>query len=333
MTIIDAHSHLASMRITPVSFIEGAARNHQVMLESAGIHLELSVLIDRFSEHMQDDQGDNYVSLCREAGVKAAVMLCPDFSYILKDCPVSAEENLTYHRDMARHHGGFLNLFAGVDPRWGSDGVRLFEIAVRDWGFGGLKLYPPCGYSPSDPMLDPFYEICAAHKLPVVIHIGPTSPVLEFAFARPFLVDSAAARFPGVNFILAHGATCFTEECMMLASCRPNVYVDVSGFQAGRNAFSVTGPGIFSWGLSHKLIFGTDWPVLQSQMSYGSCIEYFTSVDGPMGELSVAQQRLVMSNNASRILGTKLSTDAGSKRWQGLPSVAEHVDLKREAFL
>jgi predicted TIM-barrel fold metal-dependent hydrolase len=130
-------------------------------------------------------------------------------------------------------------------------------------GFAGLKLYPPCGFSPSDPRLDPYYEICAAHGLPVLTHTGPTSSVLPFKYAHPLEVDEAACRFPKVNFILAHGAVMWDDEAARIAEHRPNVYLDLSGFQSELkdNVIDEILKRHLRRRLSSRLLFGTDWPM------------------------------------------------------------------------
>jgi uncharacterized protein len=93
-----------------------------------------------------------------------------------------------------------------------------------------MKLYPPCGYRLNDPLLYPYYEICAQYSLPVLSHIGATSPVLDFEIALPIYVDKPARDFPGVDFVLAHGSVHYPDECAMLCNNRPNIYIDVSGY-------------------------------------------------------------------------------------------------------
>jgi predicted TIM-barrel fold metal-dependent hydrolase len=100
-------------------------------------------------------------------------------------------------------------------------------------------------------MLDPYYEICAQRALPVLVHIGPTSPALSFEKTAPFDVDSAARRFPNVRFVLAHGAVAYVEEATMMCRYRPNVFLDISGFQGRRSAASGTPAG---WHLSQDLV-------------------------------------------------------------------------------
>ena len=205
MKIIDSHCHIASLEHTPRSFITGSIENMRVALSAHGIGVSQNKLMALCEEKMQDPLCDSLVAQMDEAGISKSILLAADFSYALKDCPLSVDESFQRHREVPLRHPGRLEVFGGVDPRWGKDGIDLFERAVREYGFREFKVYPPCGFSPSDPGLFPFYEICDQYKVPVLVHVGPTSPVLAFSNTRPFEVDEAARPFPEVNFILAHG--------------------------------------------------------------------------------------------------------------------------------
>lgn len=66
--------------------------------------------------------------------------------------------------------------FIHVDPR--REGVLdLLKECVEDWNFKGVKLYPPLGYFPYDPDLDPIYEYCQEKNLPLLTHCSPYNPV------------------------------------------------------------------------------------------------------------------------------------------------------------
>lgn len=302
--IIDAHCHVASERFTPHSFILGAARNKHAMMVASGLSRPLAAVLDLFLAQMQDHEADRLVQEMDAAGIARTVLLCPDFSHVLPDCALTVEETLLEHRAILRRHAGRFEAFAGVDPRWGADGVALFEKAVGEWGFSGFKIYPPCGYTASDPALFPFYEICAARRLPVLIHTGPTSPALSFYESRPFGCDVAAKAFPDAVFILAHASIAFPEECLMMAGFRPNVYLDISGFQ--KNLESPAGrrdlERLLTAGMAHKILFGTDWPVFSE---LGTLADAVVAVqgDGALAELSAAQARMVLAGNIERILG------------------------------
>src|SRR6185312_6585851 len=110
---------------------------------------------------------------------------------------------------------------------------------------------------------------------------------LAFDTASPLLIDQAARLFPGVNFILAHGAVSFVEECAMLCAFRPNVYLDISGYQGSLRTGSTEGAirGILCRGINHKILFGTDWPVFRLQSDQRGAVEDVTAEDGPLADL------------------------------------------------
>jgi predicted TIM-barrel fold metal-dependent hydrolase len=205
---------------------------------------------------------------------------------------------------MKRHPGRF-EVFGGIDPRWGKDGLALFERSIVEFGFRGLKLYPPCGYSPSDPALFPFYEICSHYGLPVLVHIGPTSPALSFDTSYPFLVDAAACRFPDVNFILAHGSVSFTEECAMLCRFRPNIYLDISAYQIveGWDSLANAVKRTVKQGINYKILFGTDWPVYRLQGTQRTFVEAVAGENGGLWDLDDQDRWLILRGSILQLLG------------------------------
>jgi predicted TIM-barrel fold metal-dependent hydrolase len=303
--IIDAHCHIASEELIPKSFIAGAIDNMVSALSAQGIRVAASKLAKLYLQKMQDPLCDALVAEMAESGVSKSILLAADFTYALKDCALSIEEAFSRHRDVLARHPGKFEVFGGVDPRWGDDGVALFERSLKEFGFRGLKVYPPCGFSPSFSGLFPFYELCAQYKAPVVVHIGPTSPALSFDTSNPFLLDEAARKFPNVNFIMAHSSVSFTEESAMMCGFRPNVYLDISGYQS---SFRTGGAGgavkrVVSRGINHKVLFGTDWPVFRLQGNQLSFVEAVISEDGPLSDLSETEKALVLHGNAERLLG------------------------------
>lgn len=304
--IIDSHCHIASEELTPRSFIDGAIDNMVLALSAQGIRVAASKLANRYRQAMQDPLCDALVAEMDESGVSKSILLAADFTYALKDCALSIEESFSRHRDVLARHPGKFEVFGGVDPRWGNDGVALFERSLKEFGFRGFKVYPPCGFSPSFSGLFPFYELCAQYKAPVVVHIGPTSPALSFDTSNPFLLDEAARKFPNVNFIMAHSAVSFTEESAMMCAFRPNIYLDISGYQSSVRA---GGAGeavkrVVSRGINHKVLFGTDWPVFRLQGDQHSFVEAIISEDGPLSDLSETEKALILCGNAERLLGS-----------------------------
>ena len=302
--IIDSHCHIASEDHIPRSFANGAIDNMLVLLAAQGTAFPRNRLADLYFAKMQDPLCDALVAEMDTAGIAKSILLVPDFTYTLKDCRLTIEESFQKHREVLARHPGRFEVFGGVDPRWGADGVALFERSLDEFGFRGMKVYPPCGFSPSDPMMFPFYELCAERGLPVVVHIGPTSPSLSFTTSYPFQLDDAARRFPAVNFILAHGSISFTEECAMLCAFRPNVYLDLSAHQKSLRAEGAHGSvrAAVTRGINHKILFGTDWPVYRMQGDQQSFVDAITADDGPLADLNEVERAMILHRNAERLL-------------------------------
>ncbi|HET9284848.1 MAG TPA: amidohydrolase family protein [Candidatus Angelobacter sp.] len=313
--IIDSHCHIASQEFYPNSFIQGSVGNMLQVLTAQGIPATKKSLCGMFEQTLQDPCCDILVSEMAEAGIAKSVLLIADFSYALKDCKLTIEESFNKHRAVLARHPGKFDVFGGIDPRWGQDGLALFERSLTEFGFCGFKIYPPCGFSPSDPALFPYYELCAYHQIPVVLHQGPTSPALSFDVSNPFLLDEAARRFPAVNFVLAHGSVSFIEECSMMCRYRPNVYMDLSGFQTFTGDRMITGVrNAVTQGLNHKILFGTDWPVFRLQGSQKNFVSVLVDEDeGALSQLSDAEKDLILHGNLKRLLQEKADAPASRK--------------------
>ncbi|HEY6879429.1 MAG TPA: amidohydrolase family protein [Polyangiales bacterium] len=261
--IIDCHAHVASLFSIPQVFFDGWCETMGSNMPRKLTMRELDLLKSRMSHLQSDEQCDAMVQEMDAAGITQSVLLIIDFSHHFGELAADLKELHAYHRAIAARHPGRFLLFAGADPRNGREGVELFETSIKEHGFRGLKLYPPCGYSPSDPALDPYYALCEQYRIPVLTHIGPTTSRMPFSHTEPRDVDRAAYRFSKVNFILGHAGAKHYREAALLAEYRPNVFLDISGFQTElrRGSFDEIARFHKSRGISRKLLFGTDWPV------------------------------------------------------------------------
>jgi len=297
--IIDMHCHIASELFFPPSFLNGIVDNLSAKLQSQGSKVSRKLITNLYTSILQDPLCDQLVGEMAEAGVTESVLVLPDFTFALRDSRLTIAEMIDHHKMVMERHPQKFRVLVGVDPRWGGDGVTLFDKAIRSYGFHGLKLYPPCGYTACDRALYPYYEICAERGLPVLLHIGATSPVLGCEEARPIYVDRAAKDFPGVPFILAHGSVHYQDECVMLCTSRPNVFLDVSGFQT--QAITRLKP-LFQYGITHKILFATDWPIFRLQGKQQDAIGRLSIDSGAFPEsMTDEEQGLFFSGNARRI--------------------------------
>lgn len=303
--IIDCHTHLAAASTLPDPFFEGWGDNIKRLLPPEVPERHKAKIAARFRLDRPDPTGDLHVAEMTAAGIDLSVSLVIDFGLAFPEHSPPLEDLYAQHRAVAARHPGRFAVFAGVDPRRGRAGLELFERSLTEWGFKGLKLYPPCGFSPSDPALDPFYDLCAQHGVPVLTHTGPTTPRLPFTHTRPTDVEAAAFRWPNVDFVLAHGAVVHGEDAALLAEFRPNVYVDMAGFQlASRRGELVAVLALYKRrGLLRKLLLGTDHPIHRQYGSLASWVEQLrtqaSSLDSP---LTSAELSWVLGENARQLL-------------------------------
>lgn len=304
MKIIDGHTHIASTRFLPSEFLSGVVDNMMERARLLPVAPSRARVVEQTHAQFQDHDASRMLRGMAAAGVASAIVLLPDLTYALRGEALSIEEMYKAHAEILRSSGDRLIVFAGVDPRWGSDGFALFVRGIEKYGFRGLKLYPPCGYSADSPLLTPYYEYCQEHALPVLLHVGPSSPALSSREALPMHVDEPARRYPKIPFILAHGAVNYVEECVNLCKYRPNVYLDLSGAQ-------VEAPDaereqrlrrLFSLGINHKIIYGTDWPIhpyTKKNLAMGTNL---ASDDSPVPR---RERELILSGNIEHILGLR----------------------------
>jgi predicted TIM-barrel fold metal-dependent hydrolase len=300
--IIDCHSHVASQKVLPPNFFEGWSRTVKSNLPyqlDAGQEQRVDELLRELNE---DPDCTKMLQEMEVAGIDLSVLLVIDFGIVFQNLPLTIEELHLEHKKILDRSDRFV-AFSGVDPRRGREGLDLFEKAVTEWGFKGLKVYAPCGFSPSDKRMFPFYEICRDRKLPVLTHVGPSASSLSFKRAQPLGVDDAARIFPTVNFILGHAGVTLYQQAGLLAQYRPNVYLDLSGFQAEINTGQFR--KILRWhitrGLSRKLLFGTDWPIFRFWGSQSHWVKEIRDCHAA-GIISEDEMNNIFSNNMKGLL-------------------------------
>jgi hypothetical protein len=121
LSIVDCHCHIASAEHTPMSFIEGSVANMASSFSAQGVSVSAKKLTSIFMSKMQDPLCDGLIAEMKEAGISKTILLIPDFTFALKDCKLTIEESYLKHREVLARHPGKLEVFGGVDPRWGKD--------------------------------------------------------------------------------------------------------------------------------------------------------------------------------------------------------------------
>jgi uncharacterized protein len=313
--IIDSHVNLGSDLAIPRRFIEEQAANAYDRLVAMGQRVRRERIVDRVLSLYQDHDGDRLVAEMDSAGVAQACLVAADFSHVAPGA-LTPPDLAELHDRVCRRHPGRFRVFWGVDPRSGQDGIELFERCIGEYGFAGLKLYPLNGYSPSDPRLYPYYELCAQHRMPVLSHTGPGWAPLDFTYGQPLLIDRAARDFPQLNFILGHGGVTHVEEASYLCGHRPNVFLDISQF------LSVLSPDgwqahlnrLFRTGINHKILFGTCWPAFRLSASLDALVSEFRDGAVVFAGVKASNKKMIMGGNILRLVGEDAAVGAARGR-------------------
>lgn len=202
--------------------------------------------------------------------------------------------------ELCAEHSDILIPFASIDPAKGKLGAREALNLVENFGIQGFKFHPTLqGFYPNDRMAYPLYEAMAETKKPVLFHTGqtgvgagmPGGMGMKLAYSNPMYIDDVAADFPDMPIILAHPSFPWQEEALSIATHKPNVFIDLSGWSPKyfpdiliRYTNSI---------LKHKILFGSDWPVIKPDR----WIEEFNKLD-----IKPEVMPLVMKENARRLL-------------------------------
>ena len=282
MTIVDMHAHIAHHSLFPEDFLVGMKRVlRERAMNELGRELQES-LLDRIARRqLADPDCTNLLEQMDAAGIEKAVLLIADLGFDHEDSAALLEAMYQhYHRVQTSHPNRFV-VFGGSDPRRGGWALHLFERGVRDLGFGGLKLYPPCGYEIDDSGLSPYYELCERYGVPVLLHTGPSLSNMPGDRDYPASILRAAGRFPRVRFVLGHAAFQNFETNLGVAAARRNVYLEASGFQRvfeqkDQVAFQLR--CLFDR-VPEQVVFGTDWPVFNIKNSQKDWVDYFVGLD------------------------------------------------------
>ena len=164
--------------------------------------------------------------------------------------------------------------FAYADPRR-SDCMELLRHAIEDLHLKGVKFGPIYnGVALSDPRLEPIYEYCQMHNIPLTMHMGTTfarnAPV---DMGRAIHVEPVALKYPDLTMVLAHMGHPWFDDCIAVVRKQPNVFCEISAlFYRPWQYYNIL-IAAQEYKITDKIYFGTDFP-------FSNVIE---SVEGLLG--------------------------------------------------
>jgi uncharacterized protein len=152
--------------------------------------------------------------------------------------------------------------FMGLDPT--KPDVLDEADRARDLGLVGIKLGPNySGFDPLSAEAHRVYDYAERHGLPILFHQG-TSPIRDapIRYAHPLLMDEIAIAHPELRVVMAHMGHPWPRETSVVIRKHPHVYADVSSLVLRPRLCWEALIEATEWGAAHKLLLGSDYPVV-----------------------------------------------------------------------
>jgi predicted TIM-barrel fold metal-dependent hydrolase len=203
--------------------------------------------------------------------------------------------------EIAAANADVLIPFASVDPHKGKLGVREARRLIAEHGVRGFKFHPNTqAFWPNDRAHYPLYEAIAEAGLVALFHTGqtgigaglPGGGGVRLKYSNPMCVDDVAADFPELKIVLAHPSFPWQDEALAVATHKPNVCIDLSGWSP--KYFPEILVRYTNTLLRHKMLFGSDYPLITPDRWLAD-----------FAELPIKDEvrPLVLKENAARLLG------------------------------
>jgi uncharacterized protein len=127
-------------------------------------------------------------------------------------------------RDFVAEYPTRLFATAGIDPLERMPGVRLFEEAVRDFGFVGAHTYSSwSGVRADDRLYYPYYA--KAEELGVPFQVESMAAKRGLSLGHPRYLERVSNDFPDLKLVATHTGYPWERELVAVAELRNNMYI------------------------------------------------------------------------------------------------------------
>ena len=256
---IDVHTHVWPEKIAEVTL--------EAMARDTGFEAVSGNTVTALKAHMAESGVDKSVVL--------GIVARPDQVSRANDWLISIQDEMVVP-------------FGAIHP--GLENKAEEVMRLRQAGIKGIKLHPVMNrFYPDDPQMFPVYEELGEDMV-LEIHTGrlPTSKPGDPVYAAPERVMNVARRFPRLKIIALHlGGFYMLDEAERDLLGRENVFIDTTWPPPLAEVANETLAAIINKHGSHRVCFGTDYP-LASQLADSEHIERLgisdDALEGILGE-------------------------------------------------
>jgi len=227
--IVDTHTHVLGPGHWPSRYFDQIAYNWAYAPRPTRDPADVR---EKIEPGLLDPEGDQMVADMDAAGVDVSLVLPIDWGPDYDEPELNQPSPQEVHRQvaaMSERHPGRLLMFAAVDPRR-PEAVDILSEAHKNFGACGLKLYPPNGFYPYDPVCFPVYDYCEQNNLPILFHTGRGGlPTTAPRFADVAFLRDVQARFLRMPIWIGHaGGKSGWDDALTVLSTGASSYLELS---------------------------------------------------------------------------------------------------------
>jgi len=251
MRILDMHSHWGTEDTHPAQSAEARAR-------------QTNFWKTKPSYHTEDEMADYF----RKNEVRAIL----DFGFTKH---MSLDEAKRFHdyaiAAQARHPDAIHGFWVQLDPRLGEEGARELQRCISESaGFVSFCVSSAgTGYTGSDPIYNPYYDVLEAAGRPVLVLVGytagggggPGGGGYELELCHPRYIDRLAIQRPKMQIISGRPAWPWQEEMIAVMLHKSNVWAELHGWAPKYYTDSLKRE--IRGRLKSRIMFGADYPMLR----------------------------------------------------------------------
>ncbi|HEV2630918.1 MAG TPA: amidohydrolase family protein [Pseudolabrys sp.] len=163
-------------------------------------------------------------------------------------------------------YGNWVAINPSMKDFWLKEFRRLLDAKVGFWGF--CQSQNSLGFTPSDPVWDPFYKLSIEIGAPVLLMTGltgigqgmPGGKGIVLEDGHPRHVDRVAARYPELKIVAGRPAWPWQDDMIAIMLHKANVHYELHGWSP--KYFTPALKKEIGWRLQDRIMFGWDWPTL-----------------------------------------------------------------------
>lgn len=185
----------------------------------------------------------------------------------------SMNETVAHWQEQLENVVGLSTVHAGDE-----DPAAIIQEGL-DIGLQGIKLHCPVqGFPPSDPRLDPVYELAVTQDLPTIIHASSHPFYRKSEIVGPEPTARLLARFPDLRLCIPHIGLFETHEFLDLVEMHDTLFFDTA-MAVGETVHDLIGTREGEFPVERirtyadRIMFGTDYPTCPISVSYPDIVD------------------------------------------------------------